>query len=76
AVAGVILFFTCAGAAAGPLAMGVVSDLFGHPRYGFVLATIFAGVLAGGLIFNYMFQPARALLDRLDASEYRAAVGE
>ncbi len=76
AAAGVILFFTCAGAAAGPLAMGVVSDLFGHPRYGFVLATIFAGVLAGGLILNYMFQPARALLERLDASEYRVAVGE
>ena len=39
AVSGVILFFTCAAAALGPLAMGAVSDAFGHPKYGFVLAT-------------------------------------
>ena len=43
AVSGVILFFTCTAAALGPLAMGAVSDAFGHPRYGFVLATHFRG---------------------------------
>jgi fucose permease len=31
AVAGVILFFTCATAAVGPLAMGVVSDIYAMP---------------------------------------------
>lgn len=70
AVAGVILFFTCAGAAMGPLAMGVVSDLFGHPRYGFMLATVFACVLHGGLLLNWMYQPARKRLQSLDLSEY------
>ena len=45
-IAGIILFFTAAGAALGPLAMGAISDVFGHKvKYGFVLATIFAGLL-------------------------------
>ncbi len=58
AVAGVILFFTCAAAAVGPLAMGAVSDIFGHPKYGFILATIFAGLLFAGLLLNWIFNPA------------------
>lgn len=70
AVAGVILFFTCAGAAAGPLVMGAVSDLFGHPRYGFVLATIFAGALHAGLLMNWIYRPADSRLQRLNRSEY------
>jgi len=45
AVSGVILFFTCVSAAVGPLAMGAVSDAFGGARYGFILATVFAGML-------------------------------
>jgi len=45
AVSGVILFFTCASAAVGPLAMGAVRDAFGGARYGFILATVFAGML-------------------------------
>ena len=45
AVAGVILFFTCVAAVLGPLAMGVISDHFGDPKYGFVLATGFAALL-------------------------------
>jgi fucose permease len=69
-VAGVILFFTCAAAAAGPLAMGAVSDLFGHPKYGFVLATIFAGLLFAGLFLNWMYNPAKTRLAELDSSEY------
>jgi fucose permease len=61
-VAGVILFFTCAGAALGPLAMGAVSDAFGGARYGFVLATGFATLLAIGLTLNWIHKPAHARL--------------
>ena len=73
AVSGVILFFTCTAAALGPLAMGAISDFFGHPRYGFVLATIFAALLFAGLLLNWMFDPAGERLSTLDSSEYRAA---
>jgi len=73
AVAGVILFFTCAAAAIGPLAMGAVSDTFGHAKYGFVLATIFAALLFGGLLLNWIYNPAKERLIKLDSSEYRAA---
>ena len=69
-VAGVILFFTCVSAAAGPLAMGSVSDLFGHIKYGFVLATIFAGFLFIGTLVNWIYNPARSRLAELDSSEY------
>lgn len=71
AVAGVILFFTAAGAALGPLAMGAVSDAFGHDaKYGFVLASIFAGLLFIGLLLNWIFNPTKARLQQLDHSEY------
>ena len=73
AVAGVILFFTCAAAALGPLAMGAVSDAFGHPKYGFVLAIVFAALLFVGLLLNWIYNPARERLVKLDSSEYRAA---
>jgi fucose permease len=73
AVAGVILFFTCTAAAAGPLAMGAVSDFMGHPKYGFVLATLFAGLLFAGLLLNWIYNPARERLAKLDSSEYDAA---
>jgi len=72
AVAGVILFFTCAAAAVGPLAMGVVSDVFGHPKYGFVLAMLFAALLFVGLLLNWIYNPSRERLATLDSSEYRA----
>jgi fucose permease len=70
AVAGVILFFSCAAAALGPLAMGAVSDLFGHTKYGFALATAFAAVLFAGLLLNWMFNPSRNRLQSLDGIEY------
>ena len=70
AVAGVILFFTCAAAALGPLAMGAVSDWLGHPRYGFVLATGFAALLFAGLLFNVMVNPAKAVLQQREESDY------
>jgi fucose permease len=70
AVAGVILFFTCAGAALGPLSMGVIADRFGHAKYGFMLATGFAVLLCFGLFYNWLMQPTRALLATLDEREY------
>ncbi|MBN1568657.1 MAG: MFS transporter [Acidobacteria bacterium] len=69
-VAGVILFFTCAAAALGPLAMGAVSDAFGHPKYGFILATLFAALLFAGLLLNRIYNPAGKRLMQLDSSEY------
>jgi fucose permease len=73
AVSGVILFFTCVAAVLGPLAMGAISDRFGNPKYGFVLATVFAAMLFGGLLLNRIFDPARNRLQRLDHSEYESA---
>ena len=70
AVAGVILFFSCAAAALGPLAMGAVSDAFGGAKSGFVLATGFAALLFTGLLLNWIFAPAREHLRALDATEY------
>jgi len=70
AVAGVILFFTCVAAAAGPWAMGFVSDIFGNPKYGFFIATGFAGLLFAGMLLNWMHNPAGKRLAELDSSEY------
>jgi MFS transporter, FHS family, L-fucose permease len=70
-VAGVILFFTAAGAAFGPLLMGAVSDAFGHnAKYGFVLATVFSGLLLTGVLMNLFFNPTKRRLQKLDQSEY------
>ena len=70
-VAGVILFFTAAGAALGPLLMGAVSDAFGHnAKYGFVLATVFSGLLLIGVSINLLFNPTKRRLQKLDQSEY------
>jgi MFS transporter, FHS family, L-fucose permease len=70
AVSGVILFFTCLSAALGPLAMGAVSDLMGDAKYGFVLASVFAGLLFVASLINWMFDPTSEVLRRLDRSEY------
>ena len=70
-VAGVILFFTAAGAALGPLLMGAVSDAFGHnARCGFVLATVFSGLLLVGVLINLFFNPTKHRLQKFDQSEY------
>lgn len=76
AAAGVILFYTCVSAVLAPLAMGAISDALGGPIYGFMLATGFAAVLFVGLILNQIFDPTRATLGRLDASEYHLAASE
>jgi fucose permease len=75
AVAGVILFFTCGAAVVGPLAMGAISDALGDPKYGFVLATGFAGLLFISLLLNWILNPTRQILQKLDASEYHVTVG-
>jgi len=72
-IAGVILFFTCAGAALGPLAMGIVSDHFGHARYGFLLATGYSAALFAGLAVNWICNPARSRLSARDADDYAVA---
>lgn len=70
AVAGVILFFTCISAVAAPLAMGAVSDAFGGAQYGFILATVLAGVLFAALAVNALLDPAKSRLARFDDSQY------
>lgn len=70
-VAGIILFFTAAGAALGPLAMGIVSDMFGSDAtYGFMLATVFAALLFLGFLLNMIFKPTHIRLAELNESEY------
>ena len=76
AVAGVILFFTCVSAVVGPLAMGAISDSFGDPKYGFILATGVAALLFTGLLLNWIFNPARNLLQNLNRTEYEAVNGQ
>ena len=70
AVAGVILFFTCGGAVLGPLAMAAVIDALGAPKYAFLLATGFSGLLVVGLVYNWLRQPTRGVLSKRDAREY------
>lgn len=70
AVAGVILFFTACAAAASPLLMAAVSDALGDIKYGFALATGFAGLLFAGLLVNSLTDPAQRRLQQLDRSEY------
>ena len=69
--AGVILFFTCASAVLAPLAIGAVSDAFGQIAYGFSLATGFAALLFIGALLNWLLDPTRVLLERLDVTEYQ-----
>ena len=70
-VAGVILFFTAAGAAAGPFIMGIVSDAYGgEAKYGFIVATGFSAILFAGLVYNYLFNPTEARLAEVEQREY------
>ena len=75
-MAGGILFFTCGAAVLRPLAMGAISDAFGDAKYGFVLATGLAGLLFVSLLLNWIFNPARELLQKLDRTEYDVISGE
>jgi fucose permease len=71
AAAGVILFFTCVSAVLAPLAMGAVSDAFGQITYGFWLATALAGLLFVGLLLNWLTNPTRTVLERLELADYQ-----
>ena len=73
AVAEVILFFTCLSAVVGELAMGAVSDALGHPKFGFILAAGFAGLIFTELLLNWIFDPTCDVLNRLEETEYRSA---
>lgn len=70
AAAGVILFFTCLSAVTAPLAMGALSDATGQIVYGFWLATALAALLFGGLLVNWLANPTRVVLARVDATDY------
>jgi fucose permease len=70
AAAGVILFFTCLSAVTAPLAMGALSDATGQIAYGFWLATALAALLFGGLLVNWLANPTRVVLARVDATDY------
>ena len=74
AIAGAILFFTCAAAGVRPLAMGAISDSLCDPKYASILATGFAGLLFASLLLNWIINPTRQILHELDAAEYH--VGE
>ncbi len=69
AVAGVILFFTALSAALAPLFMGMISDMFGHVRYGFILATGFAVLLFLAMLYNYFKDPSAAALHQISPIE-------
>ncbi len=70
AVSGVLLFFTCGGAALGPFAMGAISDLMGDLRYGFALATVCAALLFAALLYNWIANPTRKVLQQSDITQY------
>ncbi|MCB9283470.1 MAG: MFS transporter [Lewinellaceae bacterium] len=71
AVAGIILFFTAAGAALGPLSMAAVSDAFGkNALYGFMLATVFSALLFAGALYNWIKKPTEERLAQIEKSEY------
>ena len=72
-IAGLLLFFTALAAALGPFAMGAISDAYGSPKYGFVLAAIFALMLFLALLVNALMRPVDHRLLRLERAEYAAA---
>jgi hypothetical protein len=63
----------CAGpapASFSPKKNTALSDWFGHPKFGFFLATGFATLLPLGALINKAMNTARAMLEKLDYSEY------
>jgi fucose permease len=73
AAAGVILFFTAAAAALGPLAMGAISDAYGTTEAGFVLATVLAFLMLAGLVGNWLLDPFGRRLRTSDRDDYGRA---
>jgi hypothetical protein len=48
-----------------------VSDSFGQIVYGFWLAAVLACLLFAGALINWLVNPTGAVLERLDATDYR-----
>ena len=44
-----------------------------NPKYGFILATGFAGLLFVSLLLNWIVNPTRQILRELDVTEYHVA---
>lgn len=64
-VAGIILFFTCVGAALGPWSMAWISDQTHNPLNGFILAAAAAVVFAAMAVFNFINKPVAEHLNQL-----------
>lgn len=67
AVAGLILAFTALSAALAPALMAVIGDMAGDVSAAFYLATVFAALLAGAMVYNWLVQPAK---DRLTLNQH------
>lgn len=67
AVAGLILAFTALSAALAPALMAVIGDMAGDVSAAFYLATVFAALLAGAMVYNWLAQPAK---DRLTLNQH------
>lgn len=72
-IAGLLLFFTCVGAVAAPLAMGLAGDLSGDTRYSMVVGAAFAVLLAFMCLWNLGRRPMDARLRERNLRDY--AVG-
>lgn len=70
-VSGIILFFTCVSAVVSPLAMGIVSDRFQNPWFGFGLAVGLCGLLFCLLIVNAITGWFQKQLYSLEADDDR-----
>jgi fucose permease len=71
AIAGLLLFFTCVSAVFSPLAMGVVSDALGDPKYSVVIGGLMASLLAALCVLNWVFDPVAARLKARNEADYR-----
>lgn len=71
-IAGFLLFFTCVGAVAAPLAMGAVGDLTGSTDYSMALGGGFASAMALLCLWNLVRQPISAKLAERNRQDYGA----
>lgn len=72
-IAGILLFFTCLSAVIAPLAMALLGDAFGDPKFALYLAFVCAFLLAGIAIWNAISDPTRSRLSTRDAQDYVVA---
>jgi len=72
-IAGLLLFFTCAGAVLAPLAMAAVGDALGNSDYSMVLGGGFAGMLALLCMWNLWRRPVAARIAERNRADYGGA---